>query len=107
MAPANDLVGDNSAASPTVTRSRDMARGSKEATAMRYLYIMLVAAFTILVVVFMGQNLQSATVSFFSWSLTLPISIIALLCYGLGMLTGGFLLSSLRSWIRGATPGSR
>jgi lipopolysaccharide assembly protein A len=74
---------------------------------MRFVYIVLVAVFTVLVVVFMGQNLQSATVSFFSWSLTLPISVIALLCYALGMLTGGFLLACLRSWIRGATPRSR
>ena len=71
---------------------------------MRYLYMVLVAAFTLLVIVFMGQNLQSATVSFFSWSVTLPVSIVAFLCYVLGMLTGGFLLSSLRSLIRGATP---
>ena len=71
---------------------------------MRYLYMVLVAAFTLLVIVFMGQNLQSATVSFFSWSVTLPVSIVAFLCYALGMLTGGFLLSSLRSLIRGATP---
>jgi lipopolysaccharide assembly protein A len=74
---------------------------------MRYLYMVLVAFFVVLVIVFMGQNLQNATVSFFSWSVTLPVSIIAFLCYALGMLTGGFLLSSLRSWIRGATPGSR
>ena len=73
---------------------------------MRYVYIALVAAFTILVVVFMGQNLQNATVSLFSWSVTLPVSIVALVCYGLGMLTGGFLLACLRSWIRGATPRS-
>ena len=74
---------------------------------MRYVYIVLVAAFTVLVIVFMGQNLQNATVSFFSWSVTLPVSIIALLCYGLGMLTGGFLLACLRSWVRGAVPTSR
>jgi putative membrane protein len=74
---------------------------------MRYLYMVLVAFFVVLVIVFMGQNLQNATVSFFSWSVTLPVSIVAFLCYVLGMLTGGFLLSSLRSWIRGATPGSR
>jgi len=74
---------------------------------MRYLYIVLVAAFIFLVVAFMAQNLQNATVSFLSWSLTLPVSIIALLCYGLGMLTGGFLLACLRSWVRGAVPTSR
>ena len=71
---------------------------------MRYLYMVLVAAFAILVLVFMGQNFQSATVSYFSWSITLPVSLVAFLCYVLGMLTGGFLLSALRSWIRGATP---
>jgi len=74
---------------------------------MRYLYIVLVAVFILLVVAFMGQNLQSATVSFFSWSVTLPVSIIAFLCYALGMLTGGFLLACLRSWVRGAVPASR
>ena len=71
---------------------------------MRHLYMVLVAAFAVLVLVFMGQNLQSATVSFFSWSATLPVSIVAFLCYVLGMLTGGFLLACLRSWIRGVTP---
>ena len=74
---------------------------------MRYVYNVLVAAFIVLVVVFMGQNLQSATVSLFSWSVTLPISIVAFLCYGLGMLTGGFMLACLRSWIRGAAPSPR
>lgn len=74
---------------------------------MRYVYIVLVAAFTILVVMFMGQNLQNATVSLLSWSVTLPVSIVALLFYVLGMLTGGFLLACLRSWIRGATPRPR
>ena len=71
---------------------------------MRYLYMVLVAFFAVLVIVFMGQNLQNATVSFFSWSVTLPVSVVAFLCYVLGTLTGGFLLACLRSWIRGATP---
>jgi uncharacterized integral membrane protein len=74
---------------------------------MRYVYVVMVAAFTVLVVVFVVQNLQNATVSFLSWSATLPVSIVAVLFYGLGMLTGGFLLACLRSWIRGATPSSR
>ena len=33
---------------------------------MRYVYIVMVAVFTVLVVVFVVQNLQNATVSFLS-----------------------------------------
>jgi hypothetical protein len=36
-------------------------------------------------------------------SITLPLSLLVFLIYVLGMLTGGFMLSLLRSWARGAT----
>jgi lipopolysaccharide assembly protein A len=101
------MEGGQLGASPTVARRDAVARRLEGDNGVRYVYILLVVAFTILVVAFTGQNLQNATVSFLSWSVTLPVSIVALLFYGLGMLTGGFLLACLRSWIRGATPGSR
>ena len=69
---------------------------------MRYLYIGLIVVFTALVVLFKFQNLESATVSLFSASLTLPLSILVLAIYLLGMLTGGCLVALLKSWIRGA-----
>ena len=56
-----------------------------------------------IVVLFKFQNLESATVSLFSMSITLPISVLVLLIYVLGMFTGGFVLSLLRSMARGAT----
>ena len=69
---------------------------------MRYVYIALIIAFTAIVLLFKFQNLESATVSLFSASITLPISVLVLLIYVLGMLTGGFAFALLRAWVRGA-----
>jgi lipopolysaccharide assembly protein A len=69
---------------------------------MRYVYMGLVVVFTAIVVLFKFQNLETATVSLFSVSATLPVSILVFLIYVLGMLTGGFMYSLLRKWIKGA-----
>lgn len=70
---------------------------------MRYVYMALIAALTAVVVLFKVQNLESVTVTLFSASFTMPVSVLILLVYVLGMLTGGFLLALVRSWVRGAT----
>jgi uncharacterized integral membrane protein len=69
---------------------------------MRYLYIVLIVAFASVVALFKFQNLEAVTVTFWSMSFTLPMSTLVLLVYVLGMLTGGFVLALLRSWIKGA-----
>jgi len=69
---------------------------------MKYLYIGLIVVFTALVVLFKFQNLEAATVSLFSASITLPLSILVLAIYLLGMFTGGCLVALLKSWVRGA-----
>ena len=69
---------------------------------MRYLYIGLIVLFSAIVLLFKFQNLETATVSLLSASITLPLSILVLAIYVLGMLTGGCLLALLRTWIRGA-----
>jgi putative membrane protein len=70
---------------------------------MRYVYMALIAILAAVVILFKVQNLESVTVSLFSASVTLPVSVLVLLIYVLGMLTGGFLLALLRSWVHGAT----
>jgi len=70
---------------------------------MRYLYMALIALFVGVVALFKVQNLETVTVSLFSASVTLPVSVLVLLIYVLGMLTGGFLLALLRTWVKGAT----
>jgi putative membrane protein len=74
--------------------------------AMRYLYIGLIVVFTALVLLFKFQNLETATVSLFSASITLPVSALVFGVYVLGMLTGGCLYALLKSWVRGARQGT-
>jgi uncharacterized integral membrane protein len=65
-------------------------------------YIALIVVLTALVLLFKVQNLQAVTVSLLSASFTLPVSVMFFLVYVLGMLTGGFLLALVRTWVRGA-----
>ncbi len=69
---------------------------------MRYVYIGLIVLFTGLVLLFKFQNLETVTITLFSANISLPVSILVFVIYVLGMLTGGFLLALLRSWIAGA-----
>jgi len=69
---------------------------------MRFVYIALIVLFTAIVVLFKFQNLQSATVSLFSASVTLPMSILVAGIYVLGMLTGSSLVALLRTWVAAA-----
>ena len=69
---------------------------------MRDVYIALIVAFTALVLLFKVQNFESATVSLFSLSVTLPVALLVVGIYVLGMVTGGALFALLRSWIAGA-----
>jgi len=69
---------------------------------VRTLYIALIVAFTAIVVLFKFQNLETVTVTLLSASLTLPVSMLVLAIYVLGMLTGGFVLALVRGWVRGA-----
>ncbi|MBO9354838.1 DUF1049 domain-containing protein [Bordetella petrii] len=70
---------------------------------MRYLYLALVVVLTAIVLSFKIQNFDSVTLSFWSSSLTLPASVLVIGVYILGMFTGGFLLSLVRTAFRGAT----
>ena len=69
---------------------------------MRYFYILLIIVATAIVLLFVVQNTLSTTVTFFSASVTLPLSILVLATYALGILTGGVVASVLRA----LTPGS-
>jgi uncharacterized integral membrane protein len=69
---------------------------------MRYVYVALIVAFTAIVLLFKFQNLETVTVSLLTISVTLPVSVLVAVVYVLGMVTGGALLSLLRTLIRGA-----
>lgn len=70
---------------------------------MRHLYAMLALLLTAAVLVFIGQNMEAVTVSFVTMRFTLPLSILVVLVYVLGMFTGGSLVGLVRSLFRQAT----
>lgn len=74
---------------------------------MRYVYIALAVILAFVVLMFKVQNLESVTVSLFAMSMTMPVSLLVLLVYVLGMLTGGFVVQFLRKSIRAATGRAR
>jgi uncharacterized integral membrane protein len=69
---------------------------------MRYLHVGLVAVLATLVLLFMLQNLQIVTVSFLATSITVPVFVVVVVFYVLGMATGGLVLALLRTSFRGA-----
>lgn len=71
---------------------------------MRFVYIALIVLITLAVLLFKVQNLDTVTVSFLSMDFTLPISILIILVYILGMVTGSSLLGLMRSLIRKVSP---
>lgn len=75
---------------------------------MRYVYIALLVIFAAVVLLFSYQNRRTVTVSFLSWSTTLPQFVFVIGAYVLGMASGGSLAGFLRHSVLGATkqPGS-
>jgi len=70
---------------------------------MRYVYIALIVLLTAVVLLFKFQNLNSVTISLLGMIATLPVSVLVIFVYVLGMVTGGALFSLVRRWVRGAT----
>jgi lipopolysaccharide assembly protein A len=76
---------------------------AQEETSVRFVYFGLIVVFIAIVALFKFQNLESATVSLLAFSVTLPTSILVMVIYVLGMLTGGFVVALLRTWVSRAS----
>jgi len=70
---------------------------------MRWFHMTLIAIFVVATLIFAMQNLQSVTVAFLNFRVSVPLAILIALIYLLGMVTGG----SLWALIRWALEGSR
>lgn len=64
---------------------------------MRVLKKIVLVIFMILIIIFAIQNSETISIEMFKWSVTLPVSILVILIYILGMTTGGILFSVIRS----------
>ena len=67
---------------------------------MRVFYLVLLILLVGVTVLFAWQNLQTITVSFLNWSVTLPIAVVVIGVYALGMVSGGSVLAFLRWTLR-------
>jgi lipopolysaccharide assembly protein A len=63
---------------------------------MRWLNIIIVALFAIATAIFAFQNLEIVTLSFLGFSARVPLAIMVVIIYVLGMATGGSLFALLR-----------
>jgi lipopolysaccharide assembly protein A len=68
----------------------------------RNVFIALIVVVTLAVLLFMVQNLESVTVSFLSMRLTLPLSLLLLLIYVLGMIGGSATVALVKGLVVGA-----
>ena len=70
---------------------------------MRYIYTATVVLLAAAVIVFCLQNSVPVGVSYLGWSVNIPLPLLVVIVYVLGMATGGAVLSFLRRSIRGVT----
>ncbi|WP_043769806.1 LapA family protein [Algiphilus aromaticivorans] len=69
---------------------------------MRFIYSLLVVVLAAIVAIFAFQNLKLVTISFLAMRIELPVALLVVGVYFLGLLTGGALLALVRSVLRGA-----
>lgn len=69
---------------------------------MRYVYIVLLLVLAAVIVIFSIQNTETVTVSFLTWTTSLPRFAVVIGAYVLGMASGGSVAGFVRHSIRGA-----
>lgn len=68
---------------------------------MRWFHTAIIVVLGAAILVFVVQNLQSATIAFLGLSLSVPLALLVIIIYALGMITGGSVWSLLRrTWLR-------
>lgn len=68
----------------------------------RWVHIAIIAVLALITLIFFFQNFDVVTFRFLGLSLTLPMAVIAIIFYGLGLVSGGSLISMIRWAVRGA-----
>ena len=69
---------------------------------MRWFHLTVVALFVAAILVFAVQNLEIVTMSFLGFSARVPLALLVVIIYVLGMVTGGSLWALLRRSLRGS-----
>jgi uncharacterized integral membrane protein len=67
---------------------------------LRWVYLIIIIVFVAAIVIFGIQNREMVTISFLGFGLRAPLSILAVIVYVLGAITGGSLYALLRKSVR-------
>jgi len=70
---------------------------------MRWVYIIVIAVFVAIILIFVFQNLGVVTMAFLGFSLRAPLAIVAAIMYVLGAFTGGSLYALLRKSVHASS----
>lgn len=68
---------------------------------MRWIHLIVIVVFAGATLVFAVQNFATVTMAFLGFSVRMPLALLAVIIYLLGMVTGGSLLTLLRRSIEG------
>jgi putative membrane protein len=69
---------------------------------MRWFHLTVIALFAAAILVFAVQNLEIVTMSFLGFSARVPLALLVVIIYVLGMVTGGSLWALLRRSLQGS-----
>ena len=70
---------------------------------MRVVYAAILLLFVVAAAIFCYENFETVSLSFLGWKMSLPLPVLALIIYLIGMVSGYSLLSFLRRTYRRAT----
>ena len=70
---------------------------------MRWVYLVLLLVIVTIIVVFIAQNREDETVTFFNQTFTAPLSILFVVVYFLGMWSGGTVVGFFKRAYQHAT----
>ncbi|MGB9367216.1 MAG: hypothetical protein WCE79_14505, partial [Xanthobacteraceae bacterium] len=63
---------------------------------MRWMYVAVIAVLALVTLIFALQNFQSVTFSFLRLQLSVPLALLVIIVYVLGMVTGGSVWALVR-----------
>jgi lipopolysaccharide assembly protein A len=69
---------------------------------MRWVHLAVIVVFAAATIIFAAQNFHAVTIAFLGFSMTLPLALLAIIIYLLGMATGGSLWALLRRSFEGS-----
>ncbi|MBP9103291.1 MAG: DUF1049 domain-containing protein [Chitinophagaceae bacterium] len=74
---------------------------------MKQFKTFLLALIVIIFVVFAVQNFETVQIKLFSWGISLPLALLTVAIYILGMFTGGLLWSNLKKLTKHEEEGAK